>query len=64
MEDISGIWAPFYVNGACVNFTAVFGEMSTGPCEYFGAKLTKAIILGENWKSGLNLEFEISMKAA
>lgn len=64
MDENTGIWKPWYVSGACVCFTTLYGSMAVEPSDNFGAKLAQAIILGEDWKSGMGVEFDFMVKTA
>lgn len=64
VDEDTGAWIPWYLDGACVGFTRLFSPMVEEPSKYFGGKLAQGILLREDWKSGFGVEFSIEMKAA
>ncbi|MCJ1467039.1 hypothetical protein MMC07_005661 [Pseudocyphellaria aurata] len=63
IEEGTGIWKPFYLNGACVHFDPLSDTACIQQCDYFGAKLAQEILLGEEWRPGIGLEFQLTTKS-
>lgn len=62
IEQDTGIWKPFFLDGACVRFSALRGRACRKQCDHFGAKLAQEILVGREWRPGVGLEFRLTAK--